>query len=160
MIYIGVDPGLKGGLFAMINDNLHRSVMPTTMVKNKQKLDERKIAKWFEDFAFSLDSIIVTIELVHAMPKQGGVSMFTFGMGYGIIQGICLGLEFPYQLVRPQEWQKEMLKGQPKGSEYLVASRLWPEIDWRATERSKKPHDGMVDAALICEYGRRTRREE
>ena len=156
MIYIGVDPGLKGGLFAINGPYSRQLVMPTVLVKNKPKLDGIKIVEWFNKFA---GQFFVTIELVHAMPKQGSVSMFSFGMGYGLIQGICLGLGLPYQLVRPQEWQKEMLKGQPKGSEYLVASRLWPDIDWRATERSKKPHDGLVDAALICEYGRRMRGE-
>jgi hypothetical protein len=89
------------------------------------------------------------------MPHQGVVSMFTFGTGWGQVRGICTGLGIPYQLVRPQEWQREMLAGQPKGSEYLVASRLWPLTDWRSSARAVKPHSGLVDAALIAEYCRR-----
>ena len=60
--------------------------------------------------------------------------------------------------VRPQEWQRVMLAGQPAGSEYLVAARLWPQAEWRVSERSRKPHGGLVDAALIAEYGRRRSR--
>ena len=79
--------------------------------------------------------------------------MFKFGSGWGLVRGILAGRQIPYVLVRPQEWQKVMLAGYPKGSEYLVASRRWPSHDFRASERCRKPHDGMVDAALIAAYG-------
>ncbi len=89
------------------------------------------------------------------MDSSGVVSMFTFGACWGLVRGICTGLGLSYELARPQEWQRALLAGQAEGSEYLVASRLWPQAEWRQSERSQKPHEGLVDAALIAEYGRR-----
>ncbi|MFH1022109.1 MAG: Holliday junction endonuclease [Planctomycetota bacterium] len=148
---IGIDPGLDGGLAAITPEGLELAVMPVVAVGPKREIDERALVEWI--FWHRPGSIF--IERVQAMPRQGVVSMFSFGTGWGLVRGICAGLSLPYELVRPQEWQKAMLEGQPKGSEYLVASRLWPNAEWRATERARNPHGGLVDAALIAEYGRR-----
>jgi crossover junction endodeoxyribonuclease RuvC len=152
MIFVGIDPGLDGGLAALTPEGLALQVMPVVKVLKGRQLDEQAIVQWLAPF---VPRACAYIELVHAMPKQGVVSMFTFGTGWGLVRGICAGMGLPYELVRPQEWQAAMLKGQPPGSEYLVASRLWPNAEWRATERCAKAHSGLVDAALIAEYGRR-----
>jgi len=36
----------------------------------------------------------------------------------------------------------------------LKARQLWPDETWLASPRCTKPHDGMIDAALIAEYAR------
>jgi len=150
---IGMDPGLSGGLAAVTPEGLQLRTMPVYEADKRCFIDEREVVRWLTDHA--LQGALVFIEAVHAMPKQGVTSMFTFGTGWGQLRGICAGLGLPYELVRPQEWQRAMLSGQPPGSEYLVASRLWPLAEWRASERAKKPHSGLVDAALIAEFGRR-----
>ena len=155
MIQLGIDPGLDGGIAAITPDGLQLLVMPTVPVSTRRQLDEQAIVQWLMPYASQPTRVF--IELVASRPKQGVVAMFSFGTGWGLVRGICAGLGLSYELVRPQEWQGEILKGQPQGSEYLVASRLWPDVDWRGSERAKKPHDGLVDAALIAEYGRRTR---
>lgn len=151
MICVGIDPGLDGGLAAITPDGLFLSVMPTVKVGERRQIDEQAVVEWLMRHRPGR----VCIEHVGARPGQGVVSMFTFGTGWGLVRGICAGLGLPYVLVRPQEWQKELLAGQPKGSEFLVASRLWPNAEWRASEQSQRPHDGLVDAALLCEYARR-----
>jgi len=153
MIHVGIDPGLDGGLAAITPEGIALRPMPIFEAGGKRFLDEREIVRWLTEFA--IRNARVFIESVHAMPKQGVTSMFNFGTGWGQLRGICAGLGLSYELVRPQEWQRELLTGQPQGSEYLVASRLWPSAEWRATERSRKPHSGIVDAALIAEHGRR-----
>lgn len=153
MNYLGCDPGLDGGLAAITPEGLVLRVMPAVAVGKRRQLDEQAIVQWLMQFSTATSRVF--IEAVGARPKQGVVAMFSFGTGWGLVRGICAGLGLPYELVRPQEWQGLMLSGQPPGSEYLVASRLWPNAEWRASERSQKPHDGLVDAALIAEYGRR-----
>jgi len=150
---IGVDPGLDGGWAALTSEGLELRVMPVVAVGKRRQLDEQVIVQWLARFPAA--STRVFVEAVGARPKQGVVAMFSFGTGWGLLRGICAGLGLPYELVRPQEWQGEVLKGQPPGSEYLVASRLWPHAEWRASERCQKPHDGLVDAALIALYGAR-----
>jgi crossover junction endodeoxyribonuclease RuvC len=161
MLYIGIDPGLQGGL-ACLGAGFPLIPMPVC-AGGKPTIDEAALRAWLEERLLgSLADhsgeirIRAAVEQVGARPGQGVCSMFTFGAGWGLVRGILCGLGIPYILVRPQEWQRVVLAGQPAGSEYAVASRLWPGQTWTATERSRKPHSGMVDAALIAEWLRRT----
>jgi hypothetical protein len=36
-----------------------------------------------------------------------------------------------------------------------VCEKLFPGVDLRATERSRKPSDGLAEALLMAEYARR-----
>jgi crossover junction endodeoxyribonuclease RuvC len=157
MIVIGIDPGLGGGLAALVDGLPVLLPMPVA----GGEIDGNAVrawleARWREEPGTNLS---VFLEKVHSMPKQGVASTFTFAAGWGLIRGILCGLGIPYQLVTPQAWQKELLAGldrtDTKAAAYLFASRLWPGVDWRASERSRKPHTGLVDAACIAEYGRR-----
>jgi len=54
-----------------------------------------------------------------------------------------------------KEWQdvelgKSLAKGQTKKIALMKAQQYWPEESWFATARSRTPHDGIVDAALIA----------
>jgi hypothetical protein len=46
-------------------------------------------------------------------------------------------------------------KGQTKPAALSKARQLWPGETWLATARSSKPHEGLIDAALIAEWARR-----
>ena len=106
-------------------------------------------------FAFASDLPLVFIERVHSMPKQGVASAFNFGMGYGLWQGIVSGLNWPMELVTPQQWMKVMMTGQLRGKDAGRgrAMELWPS---NVSDFELKKHDGRADATLIAEYGRRT----
>ena len=47
---------------------------------------------------------------------------------------------------------KKLAKGMTKVAALAVANKLWPQQRWIATNKSKVPHDGMIDAALIAHY--------
>ena len=160
MITIGIDPGLDGALTFLVGDKIDLSIkVPTYKVtigkKTKTHLDEREITgiiKNYKNYDTKLTPrIYAYLEKVGAMPNQGVVSMFRFGEAWGIMKGILSGLHIKYELVRPQEWQKSMLNGR---SEYEVCNELWPDQNWLASPRCRKPHDGMLDSALIAEWGR------
>lgn len=98
---------------------------------------------------------LVTIEKVGVMPRDGRVGAFSFGCGYGIWLGLLAGLGIPYLEVQPQRWQSKMLAGLPRGpkskaSAMRAAKSLFPTITIRV-----KADNGIADAALIGEYGRR-----
>lgn len=152
---IGVDPGIDGGLALLAGDSgLDTAVMPVASEGKHRAVDEQAVVAWFRGAQEVSSGVHCWIEKVHSMPKQGIAGSFTFGLGYGLVRGICAALGIPYELITPQRWQKVMLAGQPKGSEYHVASRLWPNHDW-IPEGKRTPHSGCVDAALIAEAGRR-----
>jgi len=151
-IFLGIDPGLNGGLAWLQNGKLiDTCIMP---VKEKN-IDLRglyiKIQKYAVSHAF--------IEKVHAMPKQGVSSMFKFGYGLGAIEATVACLCIPYTMIPPQSWTRFIHKGldpmceTSKEKSALAASMLFPNHNFIKSKRSFKPHDGMIDAALIAEFG-------
>ena len=50
--------------------------------------------------------MLACLESVHAMPKQGVTSMFTFGENFGFWKGVLRACCIPYILCTPQRWQK------------------------------------------------------
>ena len=107
MTIIGIDPGLSGGI-AIVKDRdvLATYEMPIVKFGTKKVLDCQSIKKIFEDWRTLPHGTSIVIERVHAMPKQGVASMFTFGQGFGILQGLSSGLGIPYEFVMPKTWQK------------------------------------------------------
>lgn len=54
--------------------------------------------------------------------------------------------------------QRRAASTKRKNSAIQMAKRLAPGHDFRATERSKKPHDGKCESFLLAVHSRRTRR--
>jgi len=160
MIVIGIDPGKSGALVSMDSESgevLSKSITPMVRVgKSRQEYDIPGMRKLLYDA--SSGSCRVFIERQQARPGQGVSSMFTIGLGYGLWLGICGGLQMPIEVVSPTSWTKEMLRGVPgdgKGRNILAAKRLFPDVDLRKSDRARVDHDGICDALLICEFGRR-----
>lgn len=156
MIYIGIDPGKNGGIAVIGYEN--------KLEQNKRKIDvyvyqDDILIKLVKDFAYFRNVLkeesICYLEQVHAMPKQGVSSTFNFGMNFGFIQGVLKAYGIPYELVTPQKWKKEFSCTSDKNTSIEVCKRLFPNVNLKATDRCKKDHDGMAEALLIAEYGRR-----
>jgi len=151
----GIDPGVSGGI-AIIDDYL-RAAHPMPIIKSGSAtfIDGGAIRKLIMGYKDSM----VFLERAQAMPKQGVVSMFNYGVNFGFLKGMLDTLQRPVELVRPADWHRDVCKGYPgnKPKEKALAAciSLFPDVELKATPRSRKPHDGMVDALLIAEYGRR-----
>ena len=148
MIYIGIDPGKNGGI-AIINENTNTNYSMPYSERDLRRYT-RLLKKNYEN-----ERIMCCLEQVHAMPGQGVTSMFNFGMNYGYIKGVLETLGIPYQEVTPAKWKKEFGLSGTKADSIEVCQRLFPGVDLMATERSRKPHDGMAEALLMAEYARR-----
>ena len=145
MIYIGIDPGKNGGI-AFINSTYnYQLVYPFS-----EEVLLRELGACYRDY-----DMRCVLEKVNAMPGQGVVSMFNFGQNYGFIQGVLKAYGIPYELVTPQKWKKEFSCTSDKNTSIEVCKRLFPNVYLKATSRCKKDHDGMAEALLIAEYGRR-----
>lgn len=160
MKILGIDNGLDGGLVIIDDEHedkiLMKEIMPTIIVKKSKREYDAPMIKSLINYR-NVDHAF--IEKAQAMPGQGTVSMFMTGYGYGMIRGIISAMGIPYTLVHPKTWQKEMFRDLPKtdtkSMSVIVCKRLWPKADWRASERCRKSHTGLCDAAMISEYGRR-----
>lgn len=175
MIILGIDPGLSGGLAWVNEDGLvfRYTRMPTLKEGKKTVLDEVALRDIIA--AHGIDHVF--LEKQQAMrksvgkkcpackkfPQQGVVAVFSNAANYGILRGMIVMARLPHTLVASQTWQAEMFKDTPKRerkgrSKELakqIAGRLWPDKTFLASKRSRKPHEGMIDAAMIAEYGRR-----
>ena len=160
MNFIGIDPGLQGGI-ATIRDSgeISTLVMPTTKSGKKRILDNAMLAG-----TFSLSNILdikcyAVLEQQQPMPKQGVTSMFSIGYGFGALKQCLVDFAIPHEAVRAQVWQKEFgisgRKGNTKTQALQICQSLFPDLNLLATEQSKKPHEGIVDAVLIAEFARR-----
>jgi len=155
-----IDPGLKGAIVYWNGDidNHNKFIKSYTMPAIKAGKYNRIDGGGVCDILNKNTSAHVYIERAQAMPGQGTTSMFNYGMGFGILLGVIQTLGMVYTLVPPQTWHKAILKGvpgdKPKERALFRCKQLFPDVNLLATERSKKPHDGLVDALLILEYGR------
>jgi crossover junction endodeoxyribonuclease RuvC len=90
---------------------------------------------------------MAVLEQVQAVQQSGATAAFSFGRGFGIIEGVLGTLRLPCTLVRPQVWTRELGVGTDKGAHRDAARRLWP-ASAAIFERVKD--DGRADAALLA----------
>ena len=165
MIVIGVDPGLRGGIAMLTKQQIAVGVVPMAIIraagKGRDQYDVPTIVGLFSA-AKRKQPTTVYIERLQPLPAsiaKGVIANYNRGAALWLFIGICSALEIPYVLVSPRVWQREMLAGTPgsdtKQRSILAAQRLFPGVLLLPTERSRKPSDGLSDALLIAEYGRR-----
>jgi hypothetical protein len=171
MIYfIGIDPGKNGAIYESICSNpgelqvssqvAHK--MPVLAGKGRKQYDLREISKLVDQI--KRWEGFVTIERTQPLPPMikgkpmGSIANFERGQSMGWLW-LFEAFGIRYEAVSAQRWQKEMLADIPgtdtKQRALVAARRLWPNADWMIPKGCRKPHDGIIDAALICEYGRR-----
>ena len=149
---VGIDPGASGALafFDLQKGELCVVDMPVIEIerggKTKREISPHFVAAAIRDFKPHL----AWIEKVGAMPGQGVSSMFQFGRGVGMIEGVLAGLSVPVHYVTPQAWQKVVGVRGGKDGARLRAVELFPA---KAELFRLKKSDGRADAALIAWYG-------
>lgn len=143
-LFIGIDPGKAGGIAILGEDG---SVEVISMPETEKDIFHA-IRAWKNLSAVAL------IEKVHAMPKQGVTSSFTFGMGYGGLRMALVANKISFNEVTPQKWQKELGivprkkdEGKPDFKKRLraKAQQLFPEVEVNLK---------TCDALLIALYAR------
>lgn len=157
-----IDVGKDGAIVILDNkDIILKSVIP--IIGNQIDIPEiRNILS-----AYKGNNIHVVVEDVHAIFGASAKATFNFGWSLGIVEGVLSGIGIAYTKVAPKVWQKEMWQGIPpiykagkkavdtKATSLLAAKRLFPNVDFRKSDRASLPHDGIVDALLMAEYGKR-----
>jgi len=157
-IFLGIDPGLDGGIAFIEPDKLVLHKTPVIAGKDYD-IQAMKSMIWFYK---EVDAdLFCTIETQISMPGQGLTSTLQTGKGFGIWLGLLAGLEIPYQVVGARQWQSKLFTGvsaklDTKARSEIIAKRLFPTADFRKSERARVANDGLTDAACIAEYGRRT----
>ena len=145
MIYLGIDPGKKGGIAAYGSAGYTAVPMPPTTKQLLQKLQE---------FTGNASGVKCCIEQVQVMGKTfGAKAALSYGQGYGEIIGILTALSIEIHEVRPSIWKKRLNLDRDKNNSILLCERLYPSLDL-TPGRCTKPQDGLAEAMLLLHYGK------
>ena len=150
MNWIGIDPGLHGALAVIGPEGLIEVVDTPVFGGPKPAYDDSGMSQLL--FKYRRDATAV-LEAQQAFPKQGGVSTFTTGYGYGLWRGLLTAHGIPCYTVRHREWKKYYDIGADKAEAVARASRLFSGGDFIGPRGGLL--DGRAEACLIAEYGRR-----
>lgn len=146
MLVAGIDPGRDGGICILDERAKIVALRLLSSVSVKSFLFEHKVK-------------IVWIEKAQPMGKENSTAMFNYGREYGYILGTLAGTGIDVNFVPPSVWTKQIhsksavaIQHAKSASEY-AAKAIWPGETFLATEKSRKAHDGLYEAALIAYYG-------
>lgn len=145
---IGIDPGAAGGI-AVINATDGRVEKCIKMPETPQDINLALVSYY--------NNAIAYIEDVHAMPGNGVVSMFNFGINVGYLRMALLANAIPAHYITPSKWQKYYSFGATMKSEGKTAwkNRLKAKAQELHPYLQKDINLKTADAVLIAEYGYR-----
>jgi hypothetical protein len=157
MIYVGIDNGLMGGLVAIQDSKIIFKQQMPIIKGDRSEYDIQEIIKFFSAIK-SLDTkMVVVLEKAQVSPIAGKNSCFGMGFCFGMMQGILTAMEISYKVVHAKTWQKKVLMDingeDTKQRSVLFCKRMFPNEDWKISERSSKMHDGLTDATCMAYYG-------
>lgn len=171
-VSIGVDVGKNGAIVALYQDGSY-TTHPIPLIN--REYDIPGIISLFKEWSDKYDLHIV-LEQVHAIFGSAAGATFEFGRGFGILETAIVSQQLPYTLVQPKTWQKLCFQGVPeirkvatekqraanrqgkvdtKAMALIAVKRLFPTMKL-TFGKGTKPHDGLVDAALIAYYCKQT----
>lgn len=150
MLYVGVDPGVTGGIAALWADGRVLCVrrMPDTVHDLVEAL--RDISDQAIGAGATCHAVLERVNAgVFARGRRMGVvSAFTFGRGVGRIEASLAAAAMSYDEVMPAKWQQYMgcLSKGDKNVTKRRAQQLFPK---------QKVTHAIADALLIAEFCRR-----
>lgn len=160
-LFLGIDPGLHGGLALVSHEGgvVTAGPLPLVTRKDKKHIDSLKV---YQHLRMYIENIrFAAIEHVHAMPKQGVTSTFTFGKGFGMLLAVLEVLGIPYHEPTPQSWKKELFgSSTPDKAKSIEYAKSVPmPRDFIHIKRNLQPHDGVADAICLARFARKYHKE-
>lgn len=164
--YIGIDNGVSGGIVAIMQDGglVTKFETPIKRGKNANEVDIYGVKRCFEIIYRAIELIghdrkLVVVVLEEPGGSKSAKAATSMAGSFHAFRGMFETLGIRWERITPARWQKQMLPGcktgETKPRALARVSELWPGESWMASPRCKKASEGMVDAALIAEYGRR-----
>jgi hypothetical protein len=99
--------------------------------------------------------VFAILEKAQAYPKEGAVTSFNYGRGYGAWEAALSALDIPFEIMDPKQWGA-VLKGiegeDTKERARMKAQRALPKVSL-ILPRCRVPHKGLPDAACMALFG-------
>ncbi len=149
--YVGIDPGLISGAWAVIDDD--GAFIACGDIPHKDGRVQPRLLK------IALQNVVhpgvgaeIIIEQVGVRPGQGMASSAAFMRATGCIEAVASLLLYPVHFVTPQGWKKHhaLIKA-PKAASLAMAKAVWPTAPLKMAK-----HHGRAEALLIADFGRET----
>lgn len=160
LAYLGIDPGLTGGLGLYIPAKPELSTVVAMPLTKRRELFPGPLATTIKGLTLLADSygcpsLIVAVEHVASRPRQAGA--FNFGLSTGIIHGILAAQGLAFSTVSPSKWKPAMgllrkpeeTYDQNKDRARRLAIRLFPHLE---DDLKLKKDDGKAEALLLAVY--------
>lgn len=178
MILVSIDPGKSGSVCVIAHDGaitFHDTPTVSAGTGGKREYDVQAMRAILAPFhARPIDPylphvpVLVALEKQQAMPaklhgrSQGTVSSFSTGEGYGLWQGLIVGLGLSLELIHPRTWKAKMLADVPRDADgkqskeasRLKALQLFPQC---ASDLKRKKDEARAEALLLGEFVKRYR---
>jgi Holliday junction resolvasome RuvABC endonuclease subunit len=155
VIYIGIDPGVSGGIAALTDNGMVIDAikMPVT------DQDVLAVTRFYSERADVEGPCRAVLERVNAGvfggrktgQSMGVTSAFTFGTGVGRLRMALAASDIPFDEIAPVSWQTA-LQCRSRGDKNVTKARaqqLFPK---------EKVTHAIADALLLAEYCRRLHR--
>lgn len=180
LVFVGIDPGLDGAIVGILEDGQRafHAEMPCQSFESKQKTrsGKNRIRNVYdEDAIVALLEAQMKLARIHAVlergssrPGEAAQSAFGFGVAYGTLAGILSGLRVPNVRPYPVTWRARVIpnvrgiedeRARKKAAAVEVV-KMFPWADAVIWGPKGGLRDGLADACLLAEYGRRRARDE
>lgn len=146
MTIVGIDPGLSGGIAFLEPEGTQYA---TPLPCDGRNLDVPAL----KELLTGTLNLRAYIEKPMIMGRQSGA--LVIGTNYGRILATIELMRIPYREITPAQWKKKLLgKTEGKGAAIALAKTLFPSVEL-VQPGCKVAHDGVAEALLIAEWGRR-----
>ena len=155
---IGIDTGKHGGIVALNSKNeiIGKWVMPLDVGGEIDLHALDIIFKGLRPTVYGYATVTIEDPGKHAKSSQaiGGMRY-----GFGVVKQACVSNGISFHTTSSRVWQSYYWSNRgdrtTKEKALEVAKNTWPEEPFLhpGKPRSKKAHDGLVDAALIALFG-------
>lgn len=148
-VFIGIDPGAKGALCALMPKKNKAAFFKTTE-------NPADILQWFKDIGEEADIRAIMIEDVHSIFGASAKSNFNFGYNVGVVNTLALASGCMVDKVTPKKWQKAVgVKSTSKGKDIKkdvanICARLYAKTNIHGPRGGLD--DGKSDALMIAHY--------
>jgi hypothetical protein len=158
-LILGIDPGFTGALALYDSATSHLVAaidMPLahqSLLNGPQRptIDASMILCLIRPYQSEI--VLAVLEKVSAMPGQGVSSMFRFGEGFGVIQGIIHALNIRLLMPPPAVWKSQMKVTADKKSSLAKVRKEFPE---QAHIFARQKDNGRAEALLLAMFGARS----
>lgn len=155
-MFVGIDPGLTGAIAVLDHTGMRHLADLPTMNRGagtvKRQINGAALTTYLREMLHDTDKheVLVAIEKMGAMPKQGVASMLSIGLTAGIIEGVVAARGYRFELIPAAVWKKAMKVTATKEHARAAAQRMFP-----AAELHLVKHHNRAEALLLAAWAQR-----